>query len=273
LPSVLRPKESEGKVSLDAERTQLERNRARATGRHPIAASGMDGRAAGRDNPVLRVGIARGDLGVPAPQAFQGADVLADGWAASCTGNQAGGCPAQRAGQEIQVSLTEIDAALSDLARGRWSAGCGRQLYGQPADYWIRSRRGRVRHRLDPMGGDRGQTRHVSRRDAPQDMLGLRLRPARSSGSSGASGCRRAIRCGVHGLLQTRPPTRTPRGGLDQRVPADLGSGPFGSVLAGWPAVAVSVEMSPPSRRSREPAAVTGAAGDHGDASSTTQAR
>ena len=78
------------------------------------------------------------------------------------------------------VGLTEIDAAIADLARRslvrRLPDG---QLYrASPADYWIPVE-GVVGlgTRLDPMGGPiTCQTRHVSRREPPQDVawaLGL----------------------------------------------------------------------------------------------------
>ena len=82
--------------------------------------------------------------------------------------------------RRYNVSLTEIDAALADLARRslvrRLPDG---QLYrASPADYWIPVEGAAgLGTRLDPMGGEIScQTRHVSRRDAPQDVAwALRL--------------------------------------------------------------------------------------------------
>jgi DNA-binding GntR family transcriptional regulator len=82
--------------------------------------------------------------------------------------------------RRYNVSLTEIDGALDDLARRslvrRLADG---QLYrASPADYWIPVEGAAgLGTRLDPMGGAIScQTRHVSRREAPQDVAwALRL--------------------------------------------------------------------------------------------------
>jgi DNA-binding GntR family transcriptional regulator len=217
----------------------------------------MTAGAAGRDNPVPSPSASpRGDLGVPAARRpFRAADVLADRMAAALVHREPGWRLPRRSAlaRRYNVSLTEIDAALSDLARRslvrRLPDG---QLYrASPADYWIPVEGAAgFGTRLDPMGGTiECQTRHVSRRDAPQDIAwALRL-------PSGA--LVRVIRCvwvssgdpaavSTAYLHDSSADEDTDEAGLDQRVPADLGSGPFGSVLAGWPAVAVSVEMSPP---------------------------
>ena len=104
--------------------------------------------------------------------------------------------------RRYNVSLTEIDAALGDLARRslvrRLPDG---QLYrSSPAEYWIPVEgAGGLGTRLDPMGSTIAcQSRHVSRREAPQDVawaLGLppgepiRVKPisARTSRSRSAS--------------------------------------------------------------------------------------
>ena len=85
--------------------------------------------------------------------------------------------------RRYNVSLTEIDAAITDLARRslvrRLPDG---QLYrASPADYWIPVEgTAGLGTRLDPMGGTIAcQTRHVSQREAPQDVawaLGTALR-------------------------------------------------------------------------------------------------
>src|SRR6202050_1550256 len=74
--------------------------------------------------------------------------------------------------RRYNVSLSEIDAAISDLARRslvrRLPDG---QLYrASPADYWIPVEGvAGLGTRLDPMGGVIAcQSRHVSRREAPQ---------------------------------------------------------------------------------------------------------
>jgi hypothetical protein len=84
--------------------------------------------------------------------------------------------PARRTAlaRRYNASLTEIDAALGDLSRRslvrRLPDG---QLYrASPADYWIPVEgAGGLGTRLDPMGGTiTCQTRHVSQREAPQDV-------------------------------------------------------------------------------------------------------
>ena len=234
--------------------------------------------ASGRDDPVpsppasppAESSPSRGDVGAPAARVpaarvpaarapVRAADVLADRMAAALVHREPGWRLPRRSAlaRRYNASMTEIDAALSDLARRslvrRLPDG---QLYrASPADYWIPVEGAAgFGTRLDPMGGTIDcQTRHVSRREAPQDIAwALRL-------PSGA--LIRVIRCvwvssGDPAAVSTAylhdsadedtADEDTDDADLDQRVPGDPGSGPFGSVLAGRPAAAVSVEMSPP---------------------------
>ncbi len=156
--------------------------------------------------------------------------------------------------RRYNVSLGEIDAAIGDLARRslvrRLQDG---QLYrASPADYWIPVEgAARLGTRLDPMGGTIAcQTRHVSRREASQDVawaLGL---------PSGAP--IRVIRCvwvsagdpvAVSTAYLHEPladEDREPDEDSEPDQEMDQESLSFGSVLNARPAVAVSVEMSPP---------------------------
>jgi DNA-binding GntR family transcriptional regulator len=149
--------------------------------------------------------------------------------------------------RRYNVSLTEIDAALGDLVRRslvrRLPDG---QLYrASPADYWIPVEgAGGLSTRLDPMGGAIAcQTRHVSRREAPQDIAWALHLP------SGAP--IRVIRCvwvseGEPAAVSTAYVSE-PLGAGDAE-PGDEADQEFsfGSVLTPLPAAAVSVEMSPP---------------------------
>jgi len=150
--------------------------------------------------------------------------------------------------RRYNVSLTEIDAALGDLARRslvrRLPDG---QLYrASPADYWIPVEgAGGLGTRLDPMGGTIAcQTRHVSRREAPQDVSWALHLP---SGTP-----IRVVRCvwasegdpvAVSTAYLSEPLAEEdtePVQDAEQEFPS------LGSVLNALPAAAVSVEMSPP---------------------------
>ena len=150
--------------------------------------------------------------------------------------------------RRYSVSLTEIDVAITDLARRslvrRLPDG---QLYrASPADYWIPIEgTGGLGTRLDPMGGAiTCQSRHVSRREAPQDVawaLGLPV---------GAP--IRVIRCvwsaaGDPAAVSTAY-LHDPAADEDTDSDPEAGEqfSPFGAGLTARPAVAVSVEMSPP---------------------------
>src|SRR6476620_2430337 len=102
--------------------------------------------------------------------------VLADRMAAALVHREPGWRLPRRTAlaRRYNVSLTEIDAALGDLARRslvrRLPDG---QLYrASPADYWIPIEGASgLGTRLDPMGGTiTCQTRHISVREAPQDV-------------------------------------------------------------------------------------------------------
>jgi DNA-binding GntR family transcriptional regulator len=135
----------------------------------------MTAGSAGRDHPIP----------VPpqlAPLAKAAAGVLADRIAAALVHREPGWRLPRRSAlaRRYNVSLAEVDVALTDLARRslvrRLPDG---QLYrASPADYWIPVEgAGGLGTRLDPMGiAITCQTRHVSRREAPQDVawaLGL----------------------------------------------------------------------------------------------------
>jgi DNA-binding GntR family transcriptional regulator len=149
------------------------------------------------------------------------------------------------------VSLTEIDAAIAELSRRllvrRLPDG---QLYrASPADYWIPVEGvAGLGTRLDPMGSVvTCQTRHVSRREAPQDVAWALGLPA------GAPV--RVVRCvwsaaGGPAAVSTAYLHGAPHDGSDDDQEAYSQADPelaaFDSLLAGPPAAAVSLEMSPP---------------------------
>jgi len=176
--------------------------------------------------------------------------VLADRMAAALVHREPGWRLPRRTAlaRRYNVSLTEIDAALGDLARRslvrRLPDG---QLYrASPADYWIPVEGAAgLGTRLDPMGGTIAcQTRHVSCREAPQDVAWALRLPA------GAP--IRVVRCvwvsaGDPAAVSTAylngplaDEVTEPGQEEDQEFPS------LGSVLNARPAAAVSVEMSPP---------------------------
>ena len=175
--------------------------------------------------------------------------VLADRMAAALVHREPGWRLPRRSAlaRRYNVSLSEIDSALNDLARRflirRLPDG---QIYrASPADYWIPVEGAAgLGTRLDPMGGEIAcQTRHVSRREAPQDVAwALRL----PSGTP-----IHVIRCvwvsqGGPAAVSTAYLTGTlaePDAEPDHETGQDFLS--FGSVRHTQPA-AVSVEMSPP---------------------------
>ena len=220
---------------------------------------------AGRDHPIpvppqptplSKAAPARVDAGQEGRQAPAGAaGVLADRMAAALVHREPGWRLPRRSAlaRRYNVSLTEIDTAIADLARRslvrRLPDG---QLYrASPADYWIPVEgAGGLGTRLDPMGTTiTCQTRHVSRREAPQDVawaLGLAagapIRVVRSVWS--ADGEPAAVSTAY--LHET---------GDDENGEAGPQAGPqddpelssFDAVLASeLPAAAVSVELSPP---------------------------
>jgi GntR family transcriptional regulator len=186
--------------------------------------------------------------GAPAPA--RASTVLADRMAAALVHREPGWRLPRRTAlaRRYNVSLSEIDAALGDLSRRslvrRLPEG---QLYrSSPADHWIPVEgAGGLGTRLDPMGGVFAcQTRHVSRREAPQDVAWALHLP------SGAP--IRVVRCvwvsGGEPAAVSTAYLSEPLAGQDgepvQDEDQDFPS--LGSVLNALPAAAVSVEMSPP---------------------------
>lgn len=199
----------------------------------PTEATSRDGSGAAEDRGPLRA-----------------ATVLADRMAAALVHREPGWRLPRRTAlaRRYNVSLTEIDAALGDLARRslvrRLPDG---QLYrASPADYWIPVEgTAGLGTRLDPMGGTIAcQARHVSRREAPQDVAWALHLP------SGAP--IRVVRCvwlcaGDPAAVSTAYLNESP--GDEDAEPGQEEGQPFpslDSVLSTLPAAAVSVEMSPP---------------------------
>src|SRR5580693_8288852 len=216
---------------------------------------------AGRDHPIpvppqptplSKAAPARVDAGQEGRQPLAGAaGVLADRMAAALVHREPGWRLPRRSAlaRRYNVSLTEIDAAIADLARRslvrRLPDG---QLYrASPADYWIPVEgAGGLGTRLDPMGITiTCQTRHVSRREAPQDVawaLGLAagapIRVIRSVWSAE----------GEPAAVSTAYLHETAGDENGEAEPEDdPGLSSFDAVLASeLPAAAVSVELSPP---------------------------
>ena len=116
------------------------------------------------------------------PVPIRAAGVLADRMAAALVHREPGWRLPRRSAlaRRYNVSLTEIDAAIADLASRSLVRRLpdGQMYRASPADYWIPVEgAGGLATRLDPMGSPiTCQTRHVSRREAPQDVawaLGL----------------------------------------------------------------------------------------------------
>jgi DNA-binding GntR family transcriptional regulator len=231
----------------------------------------MTAGAAGGDNPVpwppvpspAEASSARGDAGLAAARPASrttgavgskgSTAVLADRMAAALVHREPGWRLPRRSAlaRRYNVSLSEIDAAISDLARRslvrRLPDG---QLYrASPADYWIPVEGvAGLGTRLDPMGGTIAcQTRHVSRREAPQDVAwALRLPPGAPI---------RVVRCvwvseGDPAAVSTAylhdPAAADDAADGAADLDPDEEDSSFGSVLTTVPAAAVSVEMSPP---------------------------
>ena len=219
----------------------------------------MTASAAGRSNPGPRQSASPSteaapptdDAGATAASApAKATAVLADRIAAALVHREPGWRLPRRSAlaRRYNVSLTEIDAALADLARRslirRLPDG---QLYrASPADYWIPLEgTAGLGTRLDPMGGAIAcQTRHVSRREAPQDVAwALHL----TSGEPV-----RVVRCvwvsaGDPAAVSTaylNEPFTDEDAEPDQE--ATVGFASFGLTRAALPAAAVSVEMGPP---------------------------
>ena len=216
---------------------------------------------AGRDHPIpvppqptplSKAAPAPVDAGQEGRQAPAGAaGVLADRMAAALVHREPGWRLPRRSAlaRRYNVSLTEIDTAIADLARRslvrRLPDG---QLYrASPADYWIPVEgAGGLGTRLDPMGTTiTCQSRHVSRREAPQDVawaLGLAagapIRVVRSVWSAD----------GEPAAVSTAYLHETADDENGEAAPQDDPEfSSFDAVLASeLPAAAVSVELSPP---------------------------
>ena len=196
-----------------------------------------------------------------APHAPPGATgVLADRIAAALVHREPGWRLPRRSAlaRRYGVSLTEIDAAIAELGRRslvrRLADG---QLYrSSPADYWIPVEGvSGFGTRLDPMGSAiTCQTRHVSRREAPQDVawalgvpVGAAIRVVRCVWS--AAGDPAAVSTAY--LHEAAPDEgREDEAEAEADGEANLETGSelpsFDSLLGGLPAAAVSMEMSPP---------------------------
>ena len=184
--------------------------------------------------------------------------VLADRMAAALVHREPGWRLPRRTAlaRRYNVSLTEIDAALGDLSRRslvrRLPDG---QLYrASPADYWIPLEGATgLGTRLDPMGGTIAcQTRHVSTREAPQDVAwalhlpcGAPIRVVRCVWVS--EGDPAAVSTAYLSEPLAGQDTETGlEAGLETGLETEQEFPSFGTVLNAVPAAAVSVEMSPP---------------------------
>ena len=219
----------------------------------------MTAGAAGRDHrvppqpasPPAEASPPPGDsqtAGTPAPG--RATAVLADRMAAALVHREPGWRLPRRSAlaRRYNVSLTEIDAALTDLGRRSLVRQLpDGQLYrASPAEYWIPVEGAAgLGTRLDPMGGEIAcQTRHVSFREAPQDVAWTLRLPA------GAPV--RVVRCvwvseGDPAAVSTAY-LNGPGGGegAGPGAEADENAFPFGAAPHPLPAAAVSVEMTPP---------------------------
>lgn len=185
---------------------------------------------------------------IPKPRAATG--VLADRIAAALVHREPGWRLPRRSAlaRRYNVSMAEIDAAISELARRslirRLPDG---QLYrASPAEYLIPVEGiGELSTQLDPMGGEvTCQARHISQRDAPQDVtwaLGVE-----------AEGGVRIVRsvwaaAGEPVAIATSYVPEQFAGTLD-----DLDDRPLGDLLLTGPsgdlarATAIDLEMAPP---------------------------
>jgi DNA-binding GntR family transcriptional regulator len=225
--------------------------------------AGHDHPVPGAQSPLAKAPLPRVEASVAAPPAPPGATgVLADRIAAALVHREPGWRLPRRSAlaRRYGVSLTEIDAAIAELGRRslvrRLADG---QLYrSSPADYWIpvEGVRG-FGTRLDPMGSAiTCQTRHVSRRAAPQDVagalgvpVGAAIRVVRCVWS--AAGDPAAVSTAyLHEAAPEEGPEAEAEDEDEDEAEANLETGSklasFDSLLGGLPAAAVSMEMSPP---------------------------
>jgi hypothetical protein len=224
----------------------------------------MTAGAAGHDRPIPvpasrlpAAPLPRVEASTGTPHAPPGATgVLADRIAAALVHREPGWRLPRRSAlaRRYGVGLTEIDAAIAELARRslvrRLPDG---QLYrASPADYWIPVEGvGGLSTRLDPMGSPIiCQTRHVSRREPPQDVAwalglpaGASIRVVRCVWSAGGDPAAVSMAY-LHEAAHDED--SEPGDDLEADPQTDPEPGSFDSVLAGPPAAAVSLEMSPP---------------------------
>ena len=201
------------------------------------------------------------EAGEPLRVPVKATGVLADRMAAALVHREPGWRLPRRSAlaRRYNVGLTEIDAAIGDLIqRSLVRKLPDGQLYrASPADYWIPVEGAAgLGTRLDPMGGSLTcLTRHTSQKEAPQDVAwALRLEPGTRV---------RVVRCvwvaaGDPAAVSTaylNEPAATAAGVSDipgdrdgeaNGHPDELEPSPLGAMLAGLPAAAVSVELSPP---------------------------
>jgi DNA-binding GntR family transcriptional regulator len=182
--------------------------------------------------------------------AVRAAGILADRIAAALVHRDPGWRLPRRSAlaRRYNVSLTEIDAAIADLARRslvrRLPDG---QLYrASPADYWIPVEGAAgFGTRLDPMGGTiTCQARHVSQREAPQDVAWALGVPTGTP--------IQVVRCvwtiaGQPAAVSTAYLHEARAGsGEEDDLETDRDFSRFATALTAIPASAVSLEMSPP---------------------------
>ena len=199
-------------------------------------------------------GAAGGEPRVP----VKAIGVLADRMAAALVHREPGWRLPRRSAlaRRYNVSLTEIDAAIADLARRslvrRLPDG---QLYrASPADYWIPLEGAAgLGTRLDPMGGSIScQSRHSAQKEAPQDVAwalhltpGTQVRVVRCVWA--AAGEAAAVSTAyLNEAMADAGETDGAGHDHDHDPAAEAGISSLDEVLNGLPAAAVSVEMSPP---------------------------
>jgi DNA-binding GntR family transcriptional regulator len=218
--------------------------------------------AVGREHPIAapsalplphappRDDTSRDATGGQRPKArVRAGGVLADRMAAALVHREPGWRLPRRSAlaRRYNVSLTEIDAAIADLAHRslvrRLPDG---QLYrASPADYWIPIEGAAgLSTRMDPMGGTiTCRSRHVSRREAPQDVawalgvpVGAPIRVVRCVWAAADDPAAVSIAY-LHDSGDDDDDA-------DRAAGEDFSS--FGAALNAMSAVAVSMEMSPP---------------------------
>ena len=242
----------------------------------------MTAGAAGHDRPIPVAAsplpappLPRVEASTGTPHAPPGAaGVLADRMAAALVHREPGWRLPRRSAlaRRYGVGLAEIDAAIAELARRslvrRLPDG---QLYrASPADYWIPVEGvGGLNTRLDPMGSPiTCQTRHVSRREPPQDVAwalglpaGAPIRVVRCVWSAGGDPAAVSMAYLHEAAHERRRRRRRPRGGPGRSRAGLLRLG------AGRPARCGGQPGDEPAaaRGGAKPAPVSRAAGDHGD--------